>query len=153
MVDAGVYKMGRIPVGDTTAYESFNGGVNGFVLNPQTQMNFVACEPNNTSSVNHIGFCCLNRAATYDSYTPAVTFSAYGNYYGSDLNHLGAIACQQRQISSERHLEGDMVFFTKGGTGLLDEAFRIYDNKSAKFVSNLTIKGDLHVGGKKRIRW
>ena len=35
-IDAGSYTMGKLSVGDTTAYESFNGNVNGFDLNPQT---------------------------------------------------------------------------------------------------------------------
>ena len=33
-IDAGSYTMGKIPVGDTTSYESFNGNVNGFLLEP-----------------------------------------------------------------------------------------------------------------------
>ena len=110
-IDAGSYTMGKISVGDTTAYESFNGNVNGFNLNPQTQMSFVACSTNTGPTVNHIGLCCLNRASTYSSYTPAITFSAWGQYYGAELNHIGAIACQQKQIQSQRHLEGDIVFF------------------------------------------
>ena len=118
-IDAGSYKMGKISVGDTTPYETFNGLVNGFNLNPQTQMSFVACAHNDTSNVNHIGLCCLNRAAGHNSYTPAITFSAWGLYYGAELNHIGAIACQQRAISKQRHLEGDMVFFTKDSTGSL----------------------------------
>ena len=110
-IDAGSYTMGKISVGDTTAYESFNGNVNGFNLNPQTQMSFVACATNTGPTVNHIGLCCMNRASTYSSYTPAITFTAWGAYYGAELNHIGAIACQQKQIQSQRHLEGDMVFF------------------------------------------
>ena len=133
--------MGRFSVGDTTPYEAFNGNVNGFNLNPPTQMSFVACATNGNSTVNHIGLCCLNRASTYSSYTPAITFSAWGAYYGAELNHIGAIACQQRQIQSQRHLEGDMVFFTKDSTGALGEAFRIYHNKTARFVFNLTVHG------------
>ena len=35
-IDAGSYTMGKFSVGDTTAYESFNGNVNGFNLKPQT---------------------------------------------------------------------------------------------------------------------
>ena len=111
--DAGSYKMGKFSVGDTTAYESFNCNVNGFNLNPQTHISFVACATNTDSTVNHIGLCCLNRAATYSSYTPATTFSAWVYYYGAEINHIGAIACQQKQIQGQRHLEGDMVFFTK----------------------------------------
>ena len=110
---AGSYTMGKFSVGGTTAYELFNGNVNGFNLNPQTQMSFVACATNTDSTVNHIGLCCLNRASTHSSYTPAITFSAWGYFYGGELNHIGAIACQQKQIQGQRHLEGDMVFFTK----------------------------------------
>ena len=61
-------------------------------------MSVVACATNGSSTVDHIGFCCLNRAATYSSYTPAITFSAWGQFYGAELNHIGAIACQQKQI-------------------------------------------------------
>ena len=140
-IDAGSYVMCKISVGDTTAYEPFNGNVNGFNLNPQSQMSFVACATNTGSTVNHIGLCCLNRASTYSSYTPAISFSAWGHYYGAELNHIGAIACQQKQIQGQRHLEGDMVCFTKDSTGALGGAFRIYDNKTARFVSNLTVYG------------
>ena len=105
--------MGKFSVGDTTAYESFNGNVNGFNLNPQTQMSFVACATNTGPTVNHIGLCCLVRASTHSSYTPAITFPAWENFYGSELNHIGAIACQQRQIQGQRHLDGDMVFSPK----------------------------------------
>ena len=66
-IDAGSYTMGKISVGDTTAYESFNGNVNGFNLSLQTQMSFVACATNTDPTVNHIGLCCLNRASTYSS--------------------------------------------------------------------------------------
>ena len=133
--------MGKISVGDTTASEPYNGIVNGFNLNPQTQMSFVACATHTGSTVNHIGLCCLNRASNYSSYTPAITFSAWGHYYGAELNHIGAIACQQKQIQGQRHLEGDMVFFTKGSTGAPGDVFRIYDNKTARFVSNLAVYG------------
>ena len=112
-IDAGNNKMGKLSVGDTTAYESLNGNVDGFNLNPQTQMSFVACATKADSTVNHIGLCCLNRASTYSSYTPAITCSAWGHYYGAELNHIGAIACQQKQIQGQRHLEGDMVFSPK----------------------------------------
>ena len=78
-IGAGSYTMCKIPIGDTTAYESFNGNVNGFNSNPQTQMSFVACATNTDATVNHIGLCCLNRASTYSSYTPPITFSAWGN--------------------------------------------------------------------------
>ena len=139
-IDAGTYKMGKFSVGDTTAYETFNGNVNGFSLNPQTQMSFVACATNGDSTVNYIGLCCLNRAATYSSYTPAITFSAWGQYSGGELNHVGAIACQQKQIQGQRHLEGDMVFFAKDSTNALGEAFRIYDNRTARFISNFNSK-------------
>ena len=105
--------MGKSSVGDTTAYETFNGNVNGFNVNTQTQMSFVACATNGNSTVNHIGLCCLNRAATYSSYTPAITVSAWGQYYGAGLNHIGAIACQQRQIQGQRHLNGYTVFSPK----------------------------------------
>ena len=146
-IDAGTYKMGKPSVGDTTAYETFNGNVNGFNLTPQTQMSFVACATNGDSTVNHIGLCCSNRASSNSSYTPAITFSAWGHYYGAELNHIGPIACQPKQIQGQRRLEGDMVFFTKDSTNALGEAFRIYDNKTARFVSNLTINGNLDVGG------
>ena len=145
-IDAGSYTMGKIPVGDTTAYESFNGNVNGFNLNPQSQMSFVACATNAGSTVNHIGLCCLNRASTYSSYTPAISFSAWVHYCGAELNHIGAIASQQKQIQGQRHLEGDMVFVTKDSTNVLGEAFRIYDGKAASFASKLTINGNLNVG-------
>ena len=135
-IDAGSYTMGKISVGDTTAYESFNGNVNGFNLNPQSQMSFVACATNTGSTVNHIGLCCLSSASNYSSFTPAITFSAWGHYYGAELNHIGAIACQQKQIQGQRHLEGEMVFFTKDSINALGEAFRIYDNKTARFASN-----------------
>ena len=95
------------------AYKSFNGNVDGFNLNLQTQMSFVACATNTDPTVNHIGLCCLNRASTYSSYTPAISFSAWGNHYGAELNHIGAIACQQKQIQGQRHLEGDVVFSPK----------------------------------------
>ena len=39
-----------------------------------------------------------------------------------------------------------MVSFTKDSTNALGEAFRIYDNKIARFASNLTINGNLDVG-------
>ena len=112
-IDAGSYKTGNFSVGDATAYESLIGSVNGFNLNPQTQMSFVACATNTDSTVGHIGLCCLNRASTYSSYTPAITFSAWGHYYGAELDHIGAIACQQQQIQGQRHIEGDMVFSQK----------------------------------------
>ena len=112
-IDAGTYKMGKFPICDTTAYGTFYGNVSGFNLNPQTQMSFVACATNGESTVNHIGLCCLNRASTYSPYTPAITFSAWGHYHGADLNHIGPIACQQKQIQGQRHLEGDMVFSPK----------------------------------------
>ena len=64
-------------------------------------MSFVACATNTGPTVNHIGLCCLNRASTYSSYTPAITFSAWGAYCGAELNHIGAIACQQKQIEKE----------------------------------------------------
>ena len=38
-----------------------------------------------------------------------------------------------------------MVFFNKDSTNALGEAFRIYDNKAARFASNLTINGKLDV--------
>ena len=75
-VDAGSYTMGQIPIGDTTACESSYGNVNGFNLNPQTQMSFVACATHTDATVNHIGLCCLNRASTYSSYTPPITSSS-----------------------------------------------------------------------------
>ena len=62
------------------------------------------------------------------------------------MNHSGAIACQQKHIQGQRHLEGDMVFFTKDSTNALGEAFRIYDNKTARFASNSTVNGNLDVG-------
>ena len=108
-------------------------------------MSFVACAKNTSSTVNHIGWCCLDRASTHSSYTPAITLSAWGGY-GSELNHIGAIACQQRQIQGQRHIEGDMVFFTKDSTGALGEAFRIYANKTARFASNSAINVNLDVG-------
>ena len=77
-IDAGIYKMCKSSVGDTTAYETFNGNVSRFNLNRQTQMSFVACATNGNSIVNQIRLCCLNRVATYSSYTPAITFPAWG---------------------------------------------------------------------------
>ena len=79
-------------------------------------MSFVACATDGNSTVNHIGLCCLSRASSNSSYTPAIPFSAWGHYYGAELNHIGSIACQQKQIQGQRHLEGDIVFFIKDST-------------------------------------
>ena len=47
--------MGKVSIGNTAAFETFNGNVNGFILNPQTQIGFVASAVNSSTSVNHIG--------------------------------------------------------------------------------------------------
>ena len=119
---------GDLFIGDSSTIDSYTNNVNGLNISRENNF-FTIAEKNSTTSIKDIGLSLTNVSATNNSYTPLLAFSAYSSHNSeSDYNHIAGIAAQQRQIDGSTHLEGDLIFHTKDGTGNLTEKIRIKDD-------------------------